>query len=65
MSEWTWTTGEVKGKCGGCDKILWRSEILVTWREQTYHVGCLLEILTALAPKPNPYLIPGANWQAP
>lgn len=54
MPDWQWTTGDVRGKCAGCDKILWRSEILVTWREKVYHVGCVLDILTALAPQTYP-----------
>lgn len=54
MADWTWFAGEPKGSCPHCPEPLRRADILVEWRTRIYHVGCLLTLLTALAPA-DPY----------
>jgi hypothetical protein len=59
--------GDPRGRrCSGCDKPLFHTEIIYEWRSRLYHLGCLLDVLTAIAP-PDPvcYQPPGADWQAP
>lgn len=50
MADWKWFAGEPKGRCPHCSEPLRRADILVEWRGRTYHVHCLLDLLTVLAP---------------
>lgn len=64
MAEYSLFTGDPRGrKCSGCQRFLMHTEIIYDWRGRLYHLGCLLDILTALAP-PDPvcYSPPGDNW---
>lgn len=66
MSDWKLVTGEVTGKCAGCQKRLSPWDIVYEWRARRYHDGCLLDLLTSVAPAdPYVYSPPGADWQAP
>lgn len=52
MADWKWFAGEPRGLCPYCPEPLRRGDILVEWRGRVFHVHCLLNLLTALAP-PN------------
>lgn len=54
MAEWSWFAGEPKGNCPVCHEPLRQGDMLVAWREHVYCVGCLIDMLTTLAPKPMP-----------
>lgn len=43
---WSWHTGELKGYCGGCGKLLRLSLPCIDWRDITWHVDCALTELT-------------------
>ena len=42
------------------------TEIIYEWRNRLYSLGCLLDVLTAMAPS-DPYfhVMPGADWKEP
>ena len=65
MADWKLVTEPVAGKCPKCSDFIRHCDILISWRNRTFHLGCLLDILTEMAPAPNPYSLPGADWQAP
>lgn len=50
MTNWKWFPGEPTGRCPHCSEPLRRADILVEWRSRVYHVHCLLDLLTRLAP---------------
>lgn len=62
-SDWKWFAGEPKGHCPHCSEPLRRPDMLVEWRARVYHVGCIITLLTALAPA-DPYFhpTPGTDW---
>lgn len=63
MANWKLVTGEVSGKCPQCNQYLRHSDTVFEWRGGKYHEGCLLDLLTAIAPAY--YSSPGTDWQAP
>jgi len=67
MAAYSLFVGDPRGrKCHACQKYLMPTEIIYEWRDRLYQHGCLLDVLTAIAP-PDPvyYQPPGADWQAP
>jgi hypothetical protein len=56
VADWKWFAGQPSGRSPHCSQPLFRADILVEWRNSVYHVHCLLDRLTALAPPIyNPY----------
>ena len=54
-SVWRWMTGCVYGECENCGEALWNDhEMIVTRREQNYHLRCLLDQVT----NSNPTCVP-------
>lgn len=64
MSDYQLFTGDPRGrKCEGCQKRLMHTEIIYEWRGRLYALGCLLDLLTSVAPAdPYVYSPPGDNW---
>lgn len=64
MAEWILFTGDPRGcRCEACQRFLSPPDVIYVWRTRKYHDGCLLDVLTAVAP-PDPiyYSPPGSNW---
>lgn len=47
MSKWKWVLPPVSGPCTGCrEPLLKHRDGLVSWRDDSYHLHCLLDKLT-------------------
>jgi hypothetical protein len=67
MAHYILFVGDPRGrKCAACERSLLHTEIIYDWRDRLYHLGCWLDVLTAIAPSdPIYYSPPGTDWQAP
>jgi len=64
MASYSLFTGDPRNRrCNGCQQPLRCTEIIYEWRGRLYSLGCLLDVLTAIAPSdPIYYSPPGSNW---
>jgi hypothetical protein len=57
MSDWKWILPPVSGPCACCrEPLLKHRDGLVSWRQESYHLHCLLDQLTTEMPAPAPFV---------